>query len=770
FTEAGATQKSCAIGSVKSMIGHTKCTAGVAGLIKAALALYHKVLPPTIGIKRPNPILAESPFYVNTEPRPWLQGAVDHPRRAGVSAFGFGGTNFHAVLEEYRGNFLEDTYQAASQHWSSELFLWKGESRQALLEAIAPLANALTQGAKPALSDLAYTVWEQAREKEGLTLAIVATSLEDLGQKLSWVREALSQPENRHIQNPKGIYFSEAPLARAGKIAFLFPGQGSQYPDMLRDLALQFAEVRERFEQADRVLSDRFPQPLSYYIFPPPRFSREEEQRSRQALTQTNVAQPALGAADMGAFALLQSLGIAPDMVAGHSYGEYVALCAARVFSEEVLYLLSEARGRFIIEAGKEELGTMAAVEGEAEKIAEALPSLEGVWIANLNSPKQTIISGTQHGIEEAIRLLQSQGFRTRPVPVSCAFHSPLVAPARDRLAGFLKTFSFSSPHIAVFSNTTASPYPTDPQEMITLLSDHLVRPVQFAAEIEAMYQAGARVFIEVGPRNVLTSLTQQILGERAYVAISLDQPGRSGLLQLHHALGQLAGHGVPVRLDRLYQGREVRQLNLATLVKETRETPLSPRTWLIDGGRAWPVQEPPKVHPPLKLSTNPSPPPRTEERVPPASTPRGEPVAPPPPQPASTPHLPVSDESVSQVMLQFQQLMNRFLETQQQVMLAYLQGSPGEMPLPSPLSEPSQVSEASLSSPPLVQPESVDTRPESPAPPAPQGKGSAPRESTPGPEEAATWDAERLTAELLQIVSERTGYPPEMLDLDLDM
>ncbi|MBI4589391.1 MAG: acyltransferase domain-containing protein, partial [Candidatus Rokubacteria bacterium] len=467
--EAGAVPQSCAIGSVKSMIGHTKATAGVAGLVKVALALYHKVLPPTLGVTQPNPKarFGDGPLYVNTETRPWVHGVPTHPRRAGVSAFGFGGTNFHAVVEEYTGSFLPP--EASPRPWPSELLLWSARSRQELLDAIESLRGSLRRGARPALHDLAYSLWEISDERGGggggpdLRLAIVATSLEDLQQKLDQASVALGAAGPLDIQDPRGIYLTEEPLTRDGRVAFLFPGQGSQYPNMLRDLAVQFSEVREAFERADRVLAQRFARPLSSYIFPPPAFSPEEEHAQQEALTQTTVAQPALGAADVALFRLLQGLGVAPHWVAGHSYGEYVALCAAGVFDEETLAVLSEARGRSIIEAAKEDLGTMAAVHAGPERLTEVVGSLDGVWIANVNAPQQAVISGTRSGVGEAIKRLKAEGIEARLVPVACAFHSPLIASARDRLAKVLSSVEFRAPQRQVFSNASAAPYPEDP-------------------------------------------------------------------------------------------------------------------------------------------------------------------------------------------------------------------------------------------------------------------------------------------------------------------
>jgi acyl transferase domain-containing protein/NAD(P)H-dependent flavin oxidoreductase YrpB (nitropropane dioxygenase family)/NAD(P)-dependent dehydrogenase (short-subunit alcohol dehydrogenase family) len=784
--EAGATPQSCAVGSVKTMIGHTKATAGVAGLAKVALALYHKVLPPTLGVTHPNPKarFGEGPLYINSETRPWIHGVPDHPRRSGVSAFGFGGTNFHAVVEEYTGDFLPSR-RAVLQRWPSELLLWSANSRQELVTALAPLVQALERGARPALCDLAFTLHERfitQRPASAVCLAIVTTSGDDLRQKLAQAREKFKSPGIIQTADPRGIYFSDRPLAQGGKIAFLFPGQGSQYPDMLRDLAIHFPEVRETFEQTDEVLAQWFPKPLSSYVFPPPAFTSEEQQVQRQALTQTNVAQPALGAADMALFGLLEGLGVRPDLLAGHSYGEYPALCAAGVIELETLAILSEARGRAIIEAAEDNLGTMVAVRADAETITPIVEPVAGVWIANLNAPKQTLISGTNEGIAEAVKRLEAEGINVRAIPVACAFHSPLVAPAQQRLAEALSCAHFTTPVVEVFSNTTAAPYPREPLTIRELLAEHLVHPIRFVDEIDAMYAAGARLFVEVGPRNVLTGLVGQILGEHPHLAIAVDLPRRSGLTQLQHALGQLAAHGVPLHLERLFQGRIARRLNLNALEEETGDKPLAPTTWLVNGGRARPLHQPTGVSPRSAISPTASPsalqPPsadqgdgsgRTEStRTERLSLPSA-PVAVPTPVQTSQGSVvtPRQAREVEQVMLQYQHVMTRFLETQRNVMLAYLQGAPGaeaETLLASPHSQ----FEA------LPGPAPVSVVPERPSVSAIVGSGpldvSTPDTSVPAPAAGTPPDRERLTHQLLQIVSERTGYPPEMLDLDVDI
>src|SRR6266511_1015720 len=525
FQAAGAAPSSCAIGSVKSMVGHTKSAAGVTGMMKVALALHHKVLPPTLHVETPNPRLreADNPFFVSTDALPWLPAEPGTPRRAGVSSFGFGGTNFHAVLEEHVDDYTDPMARKTWEAWPAELFVWNGASAAGLEAALAALSTPLERGARPVLRSLAAAVCSAADGGSGndsRRLAIVATDLDDLRGKLGVAREALKTGRSR-LQDPKGVYLASGDRPR-GRLAFLFPGQGSQSPHMMRDLALHFPHLRVACEQADRVLRGRLPRRLSGYMHPPSAFSPAEQSAQMQAITDTVVAQPALGAVEVGLLHLLRDLGLEPDMVAGHSYGEYVALAAAGVLSEDALFEISEARGRAIKESVGETPGAMA--------------------------------------------VLASAGLRAKPIPVACAFHSPLMGRARVRLAAELARLELKPPRIPVFSNTEAGAYPSEPSRMAALLSEHLVRPVKFLDEIRAMYDRGARLFVEVGPKSVLTSLVRQILDRPDASAIPLDVSDRNGLVQLLHALAQVTASGLNVRLGRLFAGRSVGKLELDKL------------------------------------------------------------------------------------------------------------------------------------------------------------------------------------------------------------
>ncbi len=766
---AGARSSSAAVGSVKSMIGHTKCAAGVTGVIKTALALHRKVLPPTINVDLPNPKakFGEGPLYVNSELRPWLRSATDHPRRAGVSAFGFGGTNFHVTLEEYTGDPPSLPKSATARSWPAELLLFKGNKAD-VIARIERLAADLESGARPRLRDLSASCWESAsRACSGITAALIASDPATLADRLTRLQKSIV--DDTELDDPAGAWYTPQPLADEGDLAVAFPGQGSQYPDMFRDLAIHFREVREEIECAERTLADAFDLPLGAYLYPPPAFSPEEKQRRADALRDTRVAQPALGAVERGGLRLLAALGVVPDMVAGHSYGEYAALSAAGVIDSEELARVSEARGRWIVEAATRDLGTMAAVKADGDATAAAIAGLDDVWIANYNSPLQTVISGTTEAIEDAISRLKDRDIEARQIPVSCGFHSPLVAPARDRLAEILTSMPIAAPKLPVYSNATADRYPEDPQAVKDLLSDHLVTPVRFADEITAMYDAGARVFLEVGPKAVLTGLSKQILEGRPHLSLSLDRPGRSGLLQLLHVLGALAAHGVPLDLAPLFEGRDAKILDLARLPEETREAPLPPSTWMVNGGGVRPLNQEVVRPTPISLPTAGQSAAPTHEMSPTSNDHRAVTADQSRAQgPASSA---IGSGAVAQdadrVIHEFQKSMNQLIESQERVMLAYLGAAPDEA--------------ADRSARPGIQVETPqDVAPGHapiPAAPSPVEAAQTPPSledtgaSLPSPETAKELpDETELRTRLIEIVVARTGYPADLVDPDASL
>ena len=547
-----------ALGSVKSQIGHTKAAAGVAGLIKAALALDHKVLPPTIKVTQPLDEAAPgaSPFYVNTTKRPWLP-ADTHPRRAGVSAFGFGGTNFHVVLEEHAA-----TRSTVSWDGDVEILAFAAATHAELRAQVAALPAEL-----PWLEvrQRAHASRQAFRSDANFRLLLPLTkeapSQPSTSVSLAPLRDAAlstldKDPTKTSWSLPNGTAFGSGP--RPGKLAVLFPGQGSQYVGMFRDLACQFpaalaalADANTSFAQENSTAAAR----LSDFIFPHPAFSDATKRAQDEALKATDIAQPALGAVSLGALEIARHFGLTPEAAAGHSYGELVALCAAGRLAPAALHRLSNIRGRLMANRpGTADRGGMLAVQASEPAVAELLLAAgPDLVIANRNSPAQFVIAGPKPQIERAAAEAERRSLRARVLPVSAAFHSPLVADAREPFAAALEATEFAKAQLPVFANTTGKPYPSSAKQTRELLANHLVKPVNFTAEIEALHADGYTTFLELGPGRVLSDLTATILADRDIETIALDasRGARSGTLDLAFALCRLAAAGQTVDLAK---------------------------------------------------------------------------------------------------------------------------------------------------------------------------------------------------------------------------
>ncbi len=543
----------CALGSVKSQIGHTKAAAGAAGLIKAALALHRRVLPPTLKVREPIDALkaGRSPFYVNAEKRPWI-ARREHPRRAALSAFGFGGSNFHCVLEEHAAQ--EETID------------WEGN-----VEIIA-LSNPTSEGLARAVESWRQPrAWKQLQRdaaasrarfstKHDQRLLLVVNRETDVAHLAESAGAQLrSQPAVRSWRLPEGAYFGSGPAS--GKLAVLFPGQGSQYVGMLRDLACSFPALRKVLADANRVFARMTGQAnaerLSDLIYPPAAFGKEERDEQEQRLRRTEVAQPAIGAVALGALQVLDGFGIRPDIYAGHSYGELPALCAAGCFDDEALHTISRLRGHLMASYHGDDAGSMLAVHAPLETIVSMLrdESLDLV-VANRNAPAQSVLSGRRGEIERAAACFDRRRLRHTRLPVAAAFHSPLVAQAREPFRDALRDVKFQTAQSPVFANTTGDAYPNDPEAIRELLAGQLASPVDFVREIGRMAEEGVGTFLEVGPGSTLTKLVHSIMetseqGPTADAfALDASTGKRSGMLDLAHSLARLAARGHSVELS----------------------------------------------------------------------------------------------------------------------------------------------------------------------------------------------------------------------------
>jgi len=735
----------CALGSVKSQIGHTKAAAGAAGLIKAALALHHKVIPPTIKVTKPLDEVAggRTPFYLATEKRPWLP-QDDQPRRAAVSAFGFGGSNFHTVLEEYRPE--------------KAVVDWDGTVQIIPLSATTPAALEAALGALPTAA-----AWDELRAaaaaaRKGfdssapcrLVLAVERDKT-NLATLVANTRAMLSSRPTGSWSTPDGAYFSA--VANAGKPAFLFPGQGSQYTGMLRDLACAFPQMTAALTGADSGF--RFPDSsrLSDRIYPAADFSAAASERQEALLRATEAAQPAIGAVSLGALRLLESFGLTPAAVAGHSYGELTALCAAGRLSEAELHLLSRLRGQLMAE-GAGDRGSMLAVPAPLATVEQILAEERlDLVIANRNAPNQAILSGSSAEIDRAATLFAARSLACKKLPVAAAFHSPLVADAAVPFLAALNDVPFPAGVVPVYANSSAAVYPAEPTAARELLAGQLASPVEFVAEIEAMYAAGIRTFVEVGPGARLAGLVKAILADRDHLALSLDASGgkRSGMLDLARLLAQLAAEGYDVALARWDE--DFRPLPVTAGKKPAMTIPLSGANYIQPRQKRAPA-------PPVRAA---------------AAT--AEPVTKPlaasqPASPAMTPSRDALAESLrmtreSMAILQKMQedtarIHRQFLEGQeaagrtfQSLLESQQRLLMGGTVVPLPTYAPAAAAAPPVG--PMVAPTPAPSMAALAVPVA--AAAVAPAAAVAG-----------IAATLLAVVSEKTGYPEEMLDLDMGL
>jgi malonyl CoA-acyl carrier protein transacylase len=588
------------LGSVKSNLGHLKGAAGAAGLLKAIYALRDKVLPPTVNFERPNPNIdfEHSPFYVHTELRPWdLNGhnrPPDRVRRAGVSSFGFGGTNFHVVLEEHVPGMLTSsraTFAAAGtlRHPTGHRNGLVGAEGTGPADRVpaspgsmrpadagpggglrfapkAPYRGILVLGAstisglqarlKVAISDAhagnapqpraPFVTDMTAAERIAIDFGD-ADELAKRGEKATRALETDIAPVWMPLAS-QGIYRGRG---KPGKVAFLFPGQGSQYVNMLRELYDLDPIVAQTFQEADEVMTPLLGQPLTSYVFvdgpdsgPP---DKETLAAAEDKLRDTTITQPAVLTVNVALTRLLASYGITPDIVIGHSLGEYGALVAAGVLPFAQALEVVSARGREMSKVSMEDNGYMAAIFAPIPEVERILASIKGyVVLANINSPSQAVIGGTTPAVDRAIEAFTKADYRAVKIPVSHAFHTEIVAPASEPLKRIIGRMDVHAPRVPLVANVTGDLYPEDRDEIVDLLGRQVASPVQFVKGIETLYREGARILVEVGPKRVLTALAGDILSDREDITtLFTNHPRKGALPSLNEALCGLYAAGV---------------------------------------------------------------------------------------------------------------------------------------------------------------------------------------------------------------------------------
>jgi acyl transferase domain-containing protein len=576
FGKAGAAPGSVALGSVKSNIGHLKGAAGAAGLFKTVLSLHEKMLVPSLHFAEPNPNVdwATTPFRVTTELAEW-PAPNGQPRCAGVSAFGFGGTNFHAVVEEYvpgrhRPPDTSRSYAgveiAAVRPQPAPASVAEREPKAPPMGGVVGMGMAPRGAAVVGGRDEAEVLaWLERVRAEAIAGRVPPPAAPDRTLATAAVRVAIDHADAAELagkaERAIGALRGGSPAAwrmlRAqgvhigrgtpGKVAFLYPGQGSQYVNMLAALRQREPVVRDTFAEADEIMTPLLGQPLTSYIFAEdPDAARRLEAR----LMQTEITQPAVLAADLALTRLLGECGMRPDLVMGHSLGEYAALVAAGSLTFSAALEAVSARGREMANLSVADNGAMAAVFGPLDEIERVVSGIDGyVVIANINSTRQAVIGGATAAVERAIAAFQQRDITATRIPVSHAFHTAIVAPASDPLQVALRRLDLRAPALPVVANVTGEFYPpgADVDTMLDLLGRQVAAPVRFVAGLRVLYDAGARVFVEVGPKKALHGFVCDVLcaGHDGVVALFTNHPKVGEIASFNQALCGLYAAGV---------------------------------------------------------------------------------------------------------------------------------------------------------------------------------------------------------------------------------
>jgi len=521
----------CGIGSIKSNMGHLTAASGVAGFIKTTLALYHKQIPASINYKTPNPNIdfVNSPFFVNDVLREWK---VDGVRRAGVSSFGVGGTNLHVLLEEYPQNEHQSTASRPAQliNWSAKTT----SSRDAYAKKLAAFMDN-----NPAidLADIAYNL-QTSRESFNCRRFIVASDRKELLEKL---KAPASPSESKMLQESMD------------DIVFMFPGQGSQSINMGKELYERESVFRAAVDECALILRTYMSEDILEVIFP--KNSGDEDK-----INNTYYTQPAMFVIEYAMAKLWMSWGVRPTAFIGHSIGEFVAAHFSGVFSLDDGLKLIAARGRMMAGLPR---GSMLAVRADYEKIASLLPA--DLSLAALNTPGSCVIAGPIASVDAFSKHLESQGISSKLLHTSHAFHSSMMDPIVQPFEQLVRTIKLSLPRIPIVSTVTGT-WMTDANATDPLYwAKHLRSTVRFSDAVKTLLEEENKILLEVGPRNVTSTLVRQQAGKKSVVTVaSLDTTdGSSAYQSVMKALGQLWLNGVQLDWKTFYDEEIRRKLSL---------------------------------------------------------------------------------------------------------------------------------------------------------------------------------------------------------------
>ena len=545
------------IGSVKTNIGHLEAAAGMAGLIKVLLAIQNEQIPAQLNFDEPNPHIPWNQLAVEV-----VTHATDWPvngnkRIANVSAFGMSGTNAHVVIEAPHRKSTQVSVASSGETASKpRLLVLSGKNEEALQSLAEDLGQTLTSDDMPSLDDVAYTTCV-GRSHLDERAAIVARDRQDAIDKLKTL-ERLGTADGLSRGNGR----------RAPRVAWQFTGQGSQYVGMARRLYDTQEVFRQAIDHCEALLKQRRQQSLTEVLFEHP-----------DLINHTSWTQPGIFAVQMGLAKLLESWGLLPDAVLGHSVGQYAAACVAGIMSwDEGLHLISE-RGRLIGELPPG--GRMLAVFAPLAAVEKVIGEIPEVSLAALNGT-HIVVSGPENAVDRAGGQFAEQGIRTKPLTTSHAFHSSLMEPALEPFQTFADKIAFQPGRLPLVCNVSGEALAADAVLDGTYWAKHIREAVRFSEGIDAVQQLGCDVILELGPQAVLTRMAAANWKQQPTSVISCLQKGADDDESLLQAVGQLHVHGATPDFEAIYRDQPVRRVVLPTYPFQRR------RFWGPDKPRAF--------------------------------------------------------------------------------------------------------------------------------------------------------------------------------------
>ena len=574
------------IGSVKSMIGHCIPAAGSASIIKQALALTHRVIPPTLCDEVNDDLgLADTPFYVSTDARPWVRSS-ETPRRSAINAFGFGGINAHLILEESpvgretdaTAAFLPRVADAAPVE---QVFVLTA-TPDAMADAVAGLRAASAELEAEAFAALARDSWDKADDAPA-RLAVIAADPADLAKKLGAAEKHLGEDATASLQTRNGLYYEPAPMD--GKTAFLFPGEMAQYPGMMAEAVMAFPQVRAWFDLVASLFDGKRDIRLQDVAFPPPSCVDEAGQkRLEELLHSVDYGSEMVFAADQAVYGLLRDLGVTPDAMLGHSTGENAAIVASDWFGmsrSEIGATIARMNEVFnaVNQSGDIPTGQLLTIAGlSREEFLAAFEKHEDLHFTMDNCPNQAIVFGPADAVAALQAEVVEQGAVCTTLPISWGYHTEYVAPMAEGFGKLFADFKMTPNDTQIYSCATAQPFPTDQKEFLDTAISQYVSRVAFREAIENMYAAGVRRFVECGPNATLTAFVRDILPGKPVVVVSADNRRRGMVAQLRHLVAQLFTSGLDLDHPALLDPRETEDTKRrAEVAAKRRKAPALP-------------------------------------------------------------------------------------------------------------------------------------------------------------------------------------------------